>query len=147
MGDLGVVGADVVDVTLSYRRVRLWPMNLACCAVEADEAIRLLVEAEPAVAAEPPAEGPPVLDVLLVAGTVTAAFLPEIRAVWQAMPQPRHAIAFGACTISGGPYWDSYSVVPGLVGELDPMVAVAGCPPRPEALRAAVELALAGLEP
>lgn len=47
-------------------------------------------------------------------------------------------VAYGVCTITGGPYWDSYAVVRGIEAD----VVVPGCPPRPEALRDAVLAAL-----
>jgi NADH-quinone oxidoreductase subunit B len=47
-------------------------------------------------------------------------------------------MAFGACTASGGPYWDSYSVAQGIDETIPVQVYVPGCPPRPEALIAAI---------
>lgn len=68
--------------------------------------------------------------------------------IWADVPTPRAAVAYGACTISGGPYWDSYRVRQGLPDEIAPVVEVPGCPPRPDVLTSAVaqaaQLALHG---
>ncbi|MFM2438617.1 MAG: hypothetical protein RLZ55_1440, partial [Actinomycetota bacterium] len=90
------------------------------------------------------AGGAPDVHVLVVAGTVTTVTLPDVVAAFEALPEPRAAVAFGACTLSGGPYWDSYSVVPGLREALPGAVEVAGCPPRPEAVPDAVRAAALG---
>lgn len=137
MGDSGVAELNPVDVAVADRRVRLVCLGLACCAVEAAEAVASLPRAAPTA-------GDADVHVLVVAGTVTHALLPTVRAAWQALPEPRAAVAFGACTISGGPYWDSYAVVPGLREHLPEAVDVAGCPPRPDVLADAVALAVAG---
>ena len=104
-------------------------LNLACCAVEAAEGVDLW-RANPAFAASAQAVEP-ALNVLVVAGTVTKANADLVRRSYENLPTPRAVIAFGVCTISGGPYWDSYSVVPGIAEIVPVDIMVAGCPPQP----------------
>ena len=76
------------------------------------------------------------LHVLVVAGTVTVRLAPVLAEAYAALPEPRAVLAFGACAATGGPYWDSYSVVPGAHEVVPVDVWVAGCPPRPADLMA-----------
>jgi NADH-quinone oxidoreductase subunit B len=117
------------------RRYSLWVFNfgLACCAIEFIAAsmgrhdfIRLGVI--------PFAHGPRQADLMVVSGTVTDKMAPAVRRLYEQMPEPKYVISFGACSNSGGPYWDSYCVTKG-VDQIVPVdVYVPGCPPRPEAL-------------
>jgi NADH-quinone oxidoreductase subunit B len=117
------------------RRYSLWVFNfgLACCAIEFIAAsmgrhdfIRLGVI--------PFAHGPRQADLMVVSGTVTDKMAPADRRLYEQMPEPKYVISFGACSNSGGPYWDSYCVTKG-VDQIVPVdVYVPGCPPRPEAL-------------
>ena len=104
-------------------------LNLACCGVEAGS-----TAAQQASAALAGLPGP---NVVVVAGTVTAASAPLVAEHIAAVPQPRLVVAYGVCTITGGPYWDSYAVTPVAAD-----VVVPGCPPRPDALTHAVRAAL-----
>jgi NADH-quinone oxidoreductase subunit B len=110
-------------------RIHVRDLGLACCAVEVAAAIGrgLLVPAQP--------DAPPgTAAVLVVSGTVTDALAPEVLAAWESLPEPKAAVSFGACSNSGGPYWDSYSVVKGVDRVIPVSTYVPGCPPRPEAL-------------
>lgn len=77
-------------------------------------------------------------NILVIAGTVTHALAPTVKSAYDALQEPKVVVAFGACAISGGPYWDSYSVVSG-AHEIVPVdIQVPGCPPGPEELAAAL---------
>lgn len=81
--------------------------------------------------------------ILVIAGTVTQALAPVVLQMYESLPQPRVVVAFGACAISGGPYWDSYSVMKGASQVVPVDVFVPGCPPTPQDLARALEQASA----
>jgi NADH-quinone oxidoreductase subunit B len=91
------------------------------------------------VLAGPGADVPVDLHVLVVAGTVTARLAPVLAEAFAHVPAPRAVLAFGACAATGGPYWDSYCVLPGAHEVIAVDAWVAGCPPRPEDLLAGLE--------
>ena len=128
-------------------------LGLACCGIEVREARRIAAAAG-ALASGGPAGEPgsgsdtgshdDVLHVLVVAGTVTVQLALVVAATYAKVPEPRTVLAFGACAATGGPYWDSYSVLPG-AHEVVPVDAwVAGCPPRPADLLAGLEEVVRG---
>jgi NADH-quinone oxidoreductase subunit B len=146
--DLGMPGVGPLQSVAPYplrlvlnwgRRYSLWVFNfgLACCAIEFIAAstsrhdfIRLGVI--------PFAHGPRQADLMIVSGTVTDKMAPAVRRLYSQMPEPKYVISFGACSNSGGPYWDSYSVVKGVDQIIPVDVYVPGCPPRPESLLQAI---------
>ena len=73
-------------------------------------------------------------DILIVNGPVCEKLRPKLKTLYEQMPEPKWVIAMGECAISGGPYWDSYSVVAGCDTFIPVDVYIPGCPVRPEAL-------------
>ncbi len=136
VGPLSERAPEPIKVVLNWgRRYSLWVFNfgLACCAIEFIAAsmarhdfIRLGVI--------PFAPGPRQADLMVVSGTVTDKMAPAVRRLYDQMPEPKYVISFGACSNSGGPYWDSYCVTKGVDTIIPVDVYVPGCPPRPEAL-------------
>jgi Ni,Fe-hydrogenase III small subunit len=54
------------------------------------------------------------IEVFVVAGTVTDRMAPAVLAAYARLPEPRLVVTFGACSNSGGPYWEGYVVTKGV---------------------------------
>lgn len=72
-------------------------------------------------------------DVLLVLGTITYRMAPLMKRLYNQLSEPKYVVAVGGCTISGGPFKNSYHVVNGIDKVIPVDVYIPGCPPRPEA--------------
>jgi len=136
---LGLIDNQVLTTTYDKifnwaRRSAIWPMQfgLACCAIE------MMAVLDPRhdmsrFGAEVFRATPRQSDLMIVAGTVTEKMAPIVRRLWDQMPDPKWAIAMGACATCGGPY-RTYAVTQGVDRVIPVDVYVPGCPPRPEAL-------------
>jgi len=135
---MGTAAADTV-VLDTARGYVLWVFDagLACCAVECAAALSRVSGAS---GPDEAAAGHPHANVFIVAGTVTDKLAPLVVRAYQRVPEPKSVLSFGACSNSGGPYWDSYCVTKG-VNQIIPVdVYVPGCPPRPEALLSGLDV-------
>lgn len=137
-----LVHMDMLENLLNHARARsLWPLTfgLACCAIEmmAAGAARFDLDRIGAGVFRPSARQ---ADVMILAGTISRKMAPAIKTLWDQMPAPKWAIAMGGCTIDGGPfkYPGQYAIVEGADKIVPVDVYVPGCPPRPEALFAAL---------
>ena len=140
VGKLGDILEKAIGKPLGYainwgRIWSLWPVHIetACCSVEfgAASSPRYDVERFGIIEAFGSLRQ---CDLVVVQGTITRKMAPRLRLVYDQMPEPKYVIAMGACAITGGLYFDSYNVLPGIDGILPVDVYVPGCPPRPEAL-------------
>ncbi len=70
-------------------------------------------------------------DGVVVTGPVTVNMRDALLWTWEATPEPKVAIAVGACAIAGGPYAGFAETESGCTGLMPVDLFIPGCPPHP----------------
>lgn len=87
-------------------------------------------------------------DVLVVTGPVTKHTEAPLKAIYEAIPEPKAVVAAGACATMGGVYKNIHGDIPSeeIAGPVDEVIPVAakipGCAVRPEDVLSGVVAAL-----
>ena len=131
----GILFSTIKGLVAWGRSNSLWPatFGLACCAIEMMQSTNSRNDLA-RFGSEVFRASPRQADVMIVAGRLSKKMAPVMRRVYDQMPDPKWVISMGVCATSGGPYFQSYSVVPGVNRIVPVDVYIPGCPPRPDAL-------------
>ena len=106
--------------------------GLACCALEmaAASAPRFDAERYGMIYRSSPRQ----TDILLLNGWISKKIRPDIRRLYEQIPNPKWVVAMGECSISGGPWYDAYNCIQGADQIVPVDLYIPGCPVRPDAM-------------
>jgi NADH-quinone oxidoreductase subunit B len=120
-----------------------WVMATGCCVHEIHNAALATYDWQ-RLGVDDIAEDPTQANLLIVAGWINPARAEEIKDIYKKMRKPVSVIALGSCALTGSPYatFEPGDTSHGQIiraSDIVPVdVSLPGCPPRPEAILAAV---------
>lgn len=70
-------------------------------------------------------------DAIVVTGPISRNMKSALLQTYEAVPEPKAVLAVGSCTLTGGPFYESPEITPGLDTILPVDMFIPGCPPHP----------------
>ena len=120
-----------LEIIASKRHSTPYFFGINCCTQTVFQAFTSAFNVQ-RLGIERPTRDPALADLLVVTGIVNADEAPQLKDIWNKMTAPKKAIAFGACSITGGVFRESPNRIE--TSKIIPIdLFLPGCPPSIEA--------------